>query len=136
MTANKAHPTDIHSLAAEVMDLWQEHLSLYASDPDAKAELIKLLEPQRQLFADWTAMMQNNVHGTGAAKTDSSARTQAASPTVASAGAASAAPAFDDGALRVAQLAHRLAELEKRVSQLESQIVAGAAKTSRRRKTH
>ena len=128
MTAQKPlDPSDLNALAAEVMDIWQDHLAVYAADPKAKAELMHLLEPQRQLFADWAVMMQNSLHGAGANSTSSNSASGAANPSGAAnqgpvnsgkssagtSGAASAAAPYDDGALRLAQLAHRVAELEK-----------------------
>ena len=119
-----ANSSDLTALAAEVLDLWQEHLAAYATDPAAKAELMRLLEPQRQLFADWAAMMQHGLYGASLGKKSAAS----AAPM----GAATAAAASDDGALRVAQLAHRLAELEKRIAKLESGGGKTAGKTSRR----
>ncbi|HEU0118700.1 MAG TPA: hypothetical protein VFR09_08725 [Alphaproteobacteria bacterium] len=140
MTSEKASTSaDINALASEVMDLWQEHLAVYASDPKAKVELMRLLEPQRQLFADWASMMQNGFHAGNAAS--SSGSTPAAgsetgpSSTNVSDGAAPAPASFDDSALRLAQLAHRVAELEKRLKQLESSRRSASAKTPRRTKT-
>jgi hypothetical protein len=149
MTSEKIpDSSDINALASEVMDLWQEHLAAYANDPVAKAELIRLMEPQRRLFADWAAMMQNGEHGSNpfaasqgsAVRPGASAKTSGADAAPKSAaaksapGAASAAASPDDSALRVAQLTHRVAELEKRLAKLESGKPDGAKKTPRRTK--
>ncbi len=136
MPSEKTSPADINALAAEVMDLWQEHLQIYATDPAAKAELMKMLEPQRQLFADWTAMMQNGLHGASTEKTTGTSGNEQAASAVKTHGPAAPAVASDDGALRLAQLAHRLAELEKRIAKLESSADGSVAKTARRSKAH
>jgi len=135
---------DIQALAAEVVNLWQDHLSVLATDPQAKAELMQLMEPQRRLFADWAAMMQNGLHARGASPHPGqppsppsapsgfgNAKSAAAAPeSVADTAARSeaAAAAFDDSALRLAQLAHRTAQLENRVSELERCIATGFSK--------
>ncbi|MDX2028767.1 MAG: hypothetical protein SFW62_09065 [Alphaproteobacteria bacterium] len=114
-------PADLTALAAEALDLWQEHLASYAADPKAKKEMMRLLEPSRRLFADWATMMQHGPYGTSASASAKSA--------VAAARPEAARPASDDGALRLAQLAHRVAELEKRLAELESGGAGKAAKT-------
>lgn len=138
MASEKTSASDINALAAEVMDLWQEHLKIYAADPQAKAELMRMLEPQRQLFADWTTMMQNGVHGASAEKpnTPTGSGSGPASVTPQPAGAAPVASPSDDSALRLAQLAYRMAELEKRMAKLESKPNASPTKTTRRSKSH
>jgi hypothetical protein len=139
MASEKTSPADINALAAEVMDLWQEHLQIYAADPQAKAELMKMLEPQRQLFADWSTMMQNGLHGASAAQntgTTDGGRPSSPAPQPHGAHGPATAPApSDDGALRLAQLAHRMAELEKRMAKLEARNTA-PAKATRRGKAH
>jgi hypothetical protein len=128
---------DMNALAAEVMDLWQEHLATYASDPAARDELTRMLEPQRQLFADWTSLMQNGIHGAPTAQTNRAERSDTANPSKPAPqpahGATPAATPSDDGALRVAQLALRMAELEKRMANLESSLLP---KNQRRSKAH
>lgn len=120
MTTDKFTPSaDLNALAAEALDLWQEHLATYANDPQAKAELMKLMEPQRRLFADWAEMMQHSLHGTDASPqgpTETGARTAAVGP-------APASSASDDSALCMAQFAHRTAQLEKHVAELEQRLV-------------
>ena len=120
MASGKSPPSDLTALAAEAMNLWQEHLAACATDPKAKAELMKLLEPSRQAFADWTAMMQHGGHASGAS-----------TKTTSKGGATAAGPASDDSALRLAQLAHRVAELEKRLDRLESRSTGKTAKAPR-----
>jgi hypothetical protein len=112
MTTQKPDLTDINKLAIEACDMWQEHLSTLASDPSARAELTRFLEPQRRLFADWAAMMQQG--GSHDAKRQTPNATETAP-----AAAAPSGVAHGDDALRVAQLALRVAELEKRIAQLE-----------------
>ncbi|MDP9126688.1 MAG: hypothetical protein M3N08_00310 [Pseudomonadota bacterium] len=121
MESEKTTAPDLAALAAEALDLWQEHLALSASDPKAKAELMSLLEPSRRLFADWTTMMQKGAYGTHPASAQSDAPLRPS-------GAAPAGPSSDDGALRIAQLAHRVAELEKRLAKLESRGTGKAGK--------
>jgi hypothetical protein len=127
-TSKKPYNEELGQLATEVMDLWQEHLAVCANDPVAKTELIKLLEPQRQLFADWAAMMQNGLNGTGFTASCKPTNSSDASPSV---GAEAASAAFDDSALRLAQLAYRVAELESRMAKLESRQSSAPTKTSR-----
>lgn len=138
-------PPDFASLASEACDMWQQHLAACSNDPKAREELMRLLEPSRRMFADWTSMVQNATHGHGsptasatqpnanpAAATDDGAARQrqsdSANPgdesTPATAGAEAARMAPDDIIVRLAQLAHRMAErmaeLEQRISRLES----------------
>jgi hypothetical protein len=142
-----AKPTslpDMNALAAEVCDLWQEHLAAYTEDPAAKAELMRLMEPSLRLFAGWTEKAQTAPHGAGSSpdrKTDAGRagthggsgndNTQAGN---AAHGPAAAGSASDDGALRLAQLAYRVAELEKRLARIESTSTSSAAKSPRSRK--
>jgi hypothetical protein len=128
MASEKSLPTDLNALAAEALDLWQEHLAAASSDPIAKAEMMRLLEPSRRLFADWAAMMQSGAHATGASAKPS--HTASPNAPAKAHGAEAVWPASDDGTLRIAQLAHRVAELEKRVAKLESRKSGKAAKTS------
>ena len=129
MASDKPPPADLNALASEALDLWQEHLAAASSDPAAKAEMMKLLEPSRRLFADWAAMMQSGAYATGASAKH--APTETAARVAAKADRAEAVrPASDDGALRIAQLAHRVAELEKRLDKLESRSAGKTAKTS------
>jgi hypothetical protein len=143
MTAKQPDFTDLNALAIEACDMWQEHLSTFAKDPHARAELTRFLEPQRRLFADWAAMMQQG------GKHESTHETHQASPEPAASQPAAAQPAppqspsqqqphssqphasqatpprgaaYGDDPLRTAQLALRVAELEKRLVQLERQL--------------
>ena len=125
MTTQKTDFPDLNTLAIEACDMWQDHLSTLANDPAARAELTRFLEPQRKLFADWAAMMQQG----GAYEPQ---RTQAsASPQADPAAAPSGGAAHGDDPLRVAQLALRVAELEKRIVQLEARA-AGPARRAQR----
>jgi hypothetical protein len=121
MTTETPSSPDFTILAAEVMDVWQNHLTALANNPTAKADMAQYLMPMQKLFADWAAMMQPVSHAAGTPP-------QPASPRATPAGAAS-----DDGALRVAQLAYRVAELEKRLGKLESGTVAGSPKKPRKK---
>ena len=141
MTGEKLDPSrDLGMLANEACDLWQEHLSSYAADPKAKAELMHLLAPSRRLFAEWAAMMQNGSYGTNVfgkngpagqaggatAGTAGGRKPDAASPHHASR-AETAGPASDGSALELAQLADRVARLEERLAGLDP----GAAREAR-----
>jgi len=125
MTTKTPDFSDMNALALEACDMWQEHLSNFANNPDARSEMMRFLEPQRRMFADWASLMQQGVYGTGNARSDTtkpepaeqSASTEAES---ASAATAQSSAAHGDDSLRLAQLALRLAELEKRVAQLEA----------------
>jgi hypothetical protein len=134
MTTAKPDIPDINALAIEACDMWQEHLSTLANDPTARAELTRFLEPQRRLFADWAAMMQQGgKHESHSAKPEpaKTAATPSPAPPSSAGASASGGAAHGDDALRVAQLALRVAELEKRLAQLESKA-AGASRRSQR----
>ncbi|MER2519549.1 MAG: hypothetical protein ABTQ34_02545 [Bdellovibrionales bacterium] len=137
-------PPDFAALASEACDMWQEHLATCSNDPKAREELMRLLEPSRRMFADWTSLVQNATHGhgappnsansspTGPAAYGESGQTSAAAdaaanrsePASGETGAEAARMAPDDIIVRLAQLAHRMAErmaeLEQRVARLES----------------
>jgi hypothetical protein len=145
MTTKPPDLTDINALAIEACDMWQDHLSSLANDPTARAELTRFLEPQRRLFADWAAMMQQGASheptrakpaatAEGAAKPESAPAPSAPATSVkqepgvnTAAAAPSSSAAYGDDPLRAAQLALRVAELEKRIVQLES-LLAGATR--------
>jgi hypothetical protein len=118
---------DLNKLAAEALDLWQEHLAALASDPKAKADLAQMMEPSRRMFAEWMKKAQATSHD--GAETFPFA-TQHASGGNAADGAATVRPASDDGTLRLAQLALHVAELEKRVAKLEARKSRTAAKAA------
>ncbi len=139
MTGKQPDLSDINALAIEACDMWQEQLSNFSKDPALRAELTRFLEPQRRLFADWAAMMQQGgSHGSTrkeqgadafAPDSDSSGPpdpSAAGARADAAASAPSGVSAHGDDPFRIAQLALRLAELEKRVAKLES--VSGAAR--------
>lgn len=122
---NSKTNSDMAALAEEVCDLWQDHLANLANDQGAKAEMSRLLEPQRQLFtrlfADYALMMQHKGHdktGThsGGAEIDEKASRRATS----------SATASPDSSLSLAQLAHRVATLEERLAKLETRPKRGA----------
>ncbi|HUY68436.1 MAG TPA: hypothetical protein VMV79_03955 [Alphaproteobacteria bacterium] len=144
---NEKNPpdTDFDALAAEALDLWQEHLASYATDPKAKNELMRMMEPARQWFADWAAMMQHGAYGAnlfgkgapaggaggGTAGAHRGARQQGGDRTGGAAGAARAASAGTapgHGTFGVAQLARHVAELEKRVAELEKRLAGGESR--------
>ena len=119
--STKTSSPDLAALAAEACDLWQEHLAGYAGNPDARAAMMQMMEPQRQmlagLFADYTTMMQNAGHAP-----QSSPHTPSTDASQTAAGTATSGTASDDIALRMAQLAHRVAQLEKRCLELEKKL--------------
>ena len=123
---------DFAALAAEACDLWQEQLSAVADNGVARAELMRLLEPSRRLFADWAAMMQTSAHGDSPFTGGRGA--QAARSTATASRAAPPGAASDDGALRLAQLTHHVAELERRLVRLESGAGGKVAKDQKRAK--
>lgn len=120
-TSSKTEIPDLTALAAEACDLWQEHLATYAQDPEAKAAMLRMMEPQRQLlsglFADYATMVQNAQHGSH--PSTPRAHTASDAPT---SGPTAASSSSDDIALRVAQLAHRVAYLEKHCAELEKRL--------------
>jgi hypothetical protein len=143
--------SDLTALAASALDLWQDQLTVYAVDPAAKTELMRMMEPARQWFAEWAAMMQHGLHGANIFGTNipsggipgsgispdgisPGGKTAAARPTA-------AGGASDDGALGVAQLAYHVATLEKRVAELEQRLAKceaspkSAAKPAKRAKS-
>jgi hypothetical protein len=132
MSDKQAPFSELNQLAIEACDMWQEHLSTLASNPDARSELTRFLEPQRRLFADWASMMRQE--GTGKREQEKASKQEndttkpapVPEPTTAPAEAPRGA-AHGDDSLRVAQLALRVAELEKRLAKLESKP-AGARK--------
>ena len=146
MTAQQPDFSDLNKLAIEACDLWQEHLSSFAKDPAARAELTRFLEPQRRMFADWVQMMRQAPASAPADRRPSAGETPHERPRPAPE-PASSQPAADsvrndarsdanlppsrgvehgDDALRVAQLAYRVAELERRLAQLESKSAGNA----------
>lgn len=124
MTTKTPELPDMNAMALEACDMWQEHLSNLANNPNARADMMRFLEPQRRLFADWANMMQHGSYGTGDATAESPK--QEAEPEPATSTASQGDTTHGDDSLRLAQLALRLAELEKRVAQLESQSTTAA----------
>jgi len=129
MTTQKPDLADINKLAIEACDMWQEHLSTLASDPSARAELTRFLEPQRRLFADWAAMMQQG--GSHDAKRSTASTPNADATASPPPSAAPGGATHGDDSLRVAQLALRVAELEKRIAQLEKREPSAARSAQR-----
>ena len=130
-SSSKPNYSDLTSLAAEACDLWQEHLSTIAQSPDAKATLMSMVEPQRQLFAslfaDYAAMMQNARHDTTPQPRPSPHKPEGTSAFSSGAhdaaqGAESTDPASNDVTLRLAQLALRVAQLEQHIAGLEERL--------------
>jgi ribosomal protein S15P/S13E len=109
--------SDVNALAAEALDLWQEHLATYATDPKAKSELVKLMEPTRRWFAEWATMMQHGAYGANVFTQNAGGQKSAAT-----ARATAARPSSDDVALSLAQLTHHVAVLEKHMAELEKRL--------------
>ncbi len=134
MTEKRAKPSDLSALAVEACDIWQEQLSNFSKDPAMRAELTRFLEPQRRLFADWAAMMQQRESDhaqtdlSGNEKTSPTGHeapqtsTESTKPTVGEAAVTEAASIHANDPFRVADLAIRLAEIERRVAKLESLV--------------
>jgi hypothetical protein len=101
---NASTPPDMIALAAEACAAWQKNLSATANDPAAKAELMKLMEPSRQVFAEWSKMMKDAKPVPPSANPQQSENKTAATPH---------ASENEDQSLRLAQLAHRIYEFEK-----------------------
>jgi len=135
MTTKQPDFSDLNALAIEACDMWQEHLSTLASNPDARAELTRFLEPQRRLFADWASMMKPETFaGGGSHDTDRTATHSAKEAKPAPAASAQSSSSYGDDPLRTAQLALRLAELEKRVAELEADATKSASPRRTQRK--
>jgi len=142
--SSKPDFSDFTALAAEACDLWQEHLSSYAQNPENRMHLMSFVEPQRQLlsrlFTDYTAMMQKARYdqppkSAPSSKSDGSSADNAESaPFPTRTAATGAAP--DDTALRLAQLAHRVAQLEQHIAELDKRLAqTGPRKNPRSRQT-
>jgi hypothetical protein len=89
---------DWNRLAQDALDLWQGHLTSLATDPSAKADLARLMQPMGQMVADWTAMMQKmGAHGqnafTNAAANAAGPTPSSSEPAAASTNAAGVGPA-------------------------------------------
>lgn len=133
---NKSSETpDWNSLAKEALDLWQEHLSSYANDPAAKAELTKLVAPMNRMFAEWSSMVQNVAHAATPSATPSSADAPrgaepsgSAQPSGGAAASADAAPA--DGSDDMGDLGDRVADLERQLAELEAKLAADLTNVS------
>ncbi len=95
------------ALAREALDVWQEHLAFYASDPKAKDDLTHLIEPLAKMFAE---------NGLGSAWTGKGATSSDAKPGV-----------------TVADLARRLAQVEKTVATLVSPKASPVSSPARKR---
>jgi hypothetical protein len=142
MTTKPSDLSNLNALAIEACDMWQEHLSTFAKDPSARAELTRFLEPQRRIFADWATMMQQGATQQGAGPETARQETNGAQSKSTSDAASAAAPksaaaapgstTHGDDPLRVAQLALRVAELEKRLTQLEGILSSGPSRRTQR----
>jgi hypothetical protein len=133
--ANKAPKApDWASLAKEALDLWQDHLTSLANDPQAKAEMARMIQPMGQMFSHWTAMMQQQGHygttatqqreaanngspnaATGKTADGTGDRADGRAPQADAPARSDAAPAAGDGNLD--ELARRLAELERQLDE-------------------
>jgi hypothetical protein len=114
----------LQELSRKLLDLWQDHLSAVAQDPDLLAQALKLMTaaPFAWMpgfpaqggagFAQPANPFPSGIFGGGFA-------TPSAPPTTSQTGTAPAAAASAAGADDVGQLRRRLAELEGRLAQLE-----------------
>ena len=141
---NSTQKLDLNTLAIEACDMWQEHLSNIANNPEIRSEFTKFLEPQRRLFADWAKFMQNGFPAAANPASDNPEPEKPLEPekppepqskptteTDFSSNASSeqqsnfqntaqSSSSHNSDSLRVAQLALRVAELERRLAQLEA----------------
>jgi hypothetical protein len=143
MVEEKSGPSsDLHALAREACDLWQEHLASYANDPKAKAELMRLLTPSRQLFAEWATMMQNDLYGAtifgkngspgekGGREVGADGGSNPGSTGSHAPGSETARPSSGGSDIKLTQLADRVARLEERLARLDA-CTSGKTKASR-----
>lgn len=118
---SKTQNPDWSKLAQEALDLWQEHLAAYAADPAAKEALTQLATPPldmaRQMFAEWSGMMQHGKH-------ESAHDTPPSGDDGSQTAERGRAPSDDGRALDMAELASRVAELERQLAGLQSQLAA------------
>lgn len=137
----------LQELSRKLLDLWQDHLSAVAQDPNLLAQALKLMTAAPFAWMPgFPGAGFSNQGGAGFAQSANPFQSglfggpfaPAASP----AGAATAAAASDAGADDVEQLRRRLAQLEGRLAQLEgaksksgasgAKATAGAGKPRRR----
>ncbi|MDD3288595.1 MAG: hypothetical protein PHX43_06275 [Alphaproteobacteria bacterium] len=107
---------DLRSLAEEALDLWQDYLDSYSSDPKARTEMAKMMAPMNQMFAQWAGFMQHGING--------------AKPDVNEPSKQESTPPADNQAA----LERRVAELESRLAKFESfmaSLMAVQAKTTK-----
>ena len=132
LMSNDAINSDLKALANEALDLWQEHLAAYSNDPKAKQELMRLMAPAQQLFAEWAVLMQQNLHGDFGKHAKTGHAGGAAAGAYGGGGndtaqfhktrAATSGTASDGGSVAMAQLAQHAEKLEKRVADLEKRL--------------
>lgn len=72
--------SDWNKLAKDALDLWQNHLTSLANDPQAKEELAQLVGPMGKMFSDWTDMVQNGMAGMMPCTTSRTSRATQAEP--------------------------------------------------------
>lgn len=119
----------LQELSRKLLDLWQDHLSAVAQDPDLLAQALKLMTAAPFAWMPGFPAPNFSQGGAGFAQPASPfpsgifgggfAAPTAAQTTAAQTGTAPAAAASAAGADDVGQLRRRLAELESRLAQLE-----------------
>lgn len=123
MTENeKTIDPNMRALAEEALDLWQNYLDSFSSDPKAKAEAMQMFAPMTKLMQPWTDMMQQTMKAaTQKAQTAETAKTHEPEPRQ---DAPTTAP-VDASALE-----RRVVELESRLTKLESCVATVMAATT------
>ncbi|HWA47439.1 MAG TPA: hypothetical protein VG742_04150 [Dongiaceae bacterium] len=118
--------TRLQELSRKLLDLWQDHLSAVAQDPDLLAQALKLMSAAPFAWMPGFAAPNASQGGAGFAQSANPFPSgifgggfagPASSPPAA--GSATAAAASAAGADDVGQLRRRLAELEGRLARLE-----------------
>ena len=129
-----AEPPDMNELAKRYLDLWQEHLTLTASDPETMDALGRIIDslsawapgpgglPGVPVPGGPFAWGSTPEHGTRTAEPSTETQT----------GPAAAASASDDGDGGADFLNRRVARLEDRIAELESQLAGQSGSASGR----
>jgi hypothetical protein len=113
---------NMRALAEEALDLWQNYLDSFSSDPKAKAEAVQMFAPMTKLMQPWTELMQQTMKA-AAQKSQTAETAKTHDSDTRQDAPATAAP--DASALE-----RRVAELESRLTKLESCMATVMAATT------